>query len=284
MASANHTNTQLEIATAYNTAAAISFHKAGVYGANFGLDQDNWFSTQGWSAGGGYTSMRVGNLTANGVVNATGGLQWNGQSLDNRYVQQGSAGAYRQFNVWQNSHYSGTDGAEYATIYYDANDSNYFIDPNGTSNISYVTDRTKSRLGLTGLYNTPRSNYTGDTRYWTGVMGWGTNDFNTIYSNWGSGFFDTWSSPGNAPGGSSHYVGLQAFHFNHGDGTNAYGFQMAMAGEANNRFFWRSGWPGPRPWVEMIHSGNIASYAANQNVNYAASAGSANSIAWSNIS
>jgi hypothetical protein len=103
--------------------------------------------------------------------------------------------------------------------------------------------------------------------YLNGTMGWGNTDFNTIFSNWGSGFIDTWSSPSNAPGGSSHYVGLQGLHYNHQNGTNGYGFQMACAGEADNRFFWRSSWATPRSWVEMIHSGNIGS----QSVNYASS-------------
>jgi hypothetical protein len=52
---------------------------------------------------------------------------------------------------------------------------------------------------------------------------------------------------------------------------------MACAGEADNRFFWRSAWPTPRGWVEMIHSGNIG----GQSVNYASSAGS---VAWGNVS
>ena len=62
---------QLEINNAASGACNISFHREGVYGAHFGLDTDNVFSTQGWSAGSGYTSMRVGNLTANGNVTAT---------------------------------------------------------------------------------------------------------------------------------------------------------------------------------------------------------------------
>ncbi len=148
-----------------------------------------------------------------------------------------------------------------ARFIYDLDDRGYYMDPNGTSNLNYVTSRTKTRFGETGLYNTPRSDYTGNTNYWTGVMGWGKTNLNTIYSNWGSGFWDSWSNPANDPGGSSHYVGFQAMHHSYQDGTNAHGFQMAMAGEANNRFFWRSGWPSPRPWVEMIHTGNIGSYA-----------------------
>ena len=143
-----------------------------------------------------------------------------------------------------------------APLFYDINDMTYYLDPNGTSNLNLITNRTKAMVGSNGLYNTPRPTITGDTRYWTGSMGWGTTDFNTIFSNWGGGNFDTWGSPANAPGGSTHYVGMQAMHFNYGDGTNAYGFQLACAGEANNRLFFRSGWPSPRPWVELLHTGN----------------------------
>lgn len=58
---------QLEIAGASGDATFISFHKEGNYGAQFGLDNDNWFSTRGWSAGtNGYTNMRVGSLDLRG--------------------------------------------------------------------------------------------------------------------------------------------------------------------------------------------------------------------------
>jgi hypothetical protein len=101
--------------------------------------------------------------------------------------------------------------------------------------------------------------------YQNGTMGWGNVDFNTVFSNWGSGFIDTWSSPANAPGGSSHYVGLQGCHYNHENSANVYGFQMACAGEASNRYFWRNAWPGIQSWVEMVHSGNILSFSTSGN-------------------
>ncbi|MGE0638177.1 MAG: tail fiber domain-containing protein [Bacteroidia bacterium] len=188
-----------------------------------------------------------------------------GTTLYLRETPGGGGGWFNMFEVQANQRVTGN---LYAPIMYDNNDNAYYVDPNGTSNINWVTGRTKASVGNTALYNNPRWNLTGDTRYWTGAMGWGNENFNTIYSNWGSGFFDTWSSPANAPGGSSHYVGLQGFHYNHGDGTNAYGFQMAMAGEADNRFFWRSGWPSPRPWVEMVHSGNIGSFGIHNQYSY----------------
>jgi hypothetical protein len=45
----------------------ISFHKPGVWGAHFGIDSDNWFSTRGWSAGpAGYTNLKAGILASYG--------------------------------------------------------------------------------------------------------------------------------------------------------------------------------------------------------------------------
>jgi hypothetical protein len=47
----------------------ISFHRPGLYGAHFGLDTDNWFSTKGWSPGANaYANMRVGQLNAKGRI------------------------------------------------------------------------------------------------------------------------------------------------------------------------------------------------------------------------
>jgi hypothetical protein len=95
-------------------------------------------------------------------------------------------------------------------------------------------------------------------------MGWGNVDLNVIASNWGSGSFDTWSSPANGPGASSHYVGIQAMHYSNSDSARFHGWQMACAQEANNRWFWRSAWDSPRSWVEMIHSGNIGSQTVSR--------------------
>ena len=80
MAGAHHGNSQLELVSEGAGTAHIAFHRPGIFGANFGLDNDNWFSTQGWSAGGGYTSMRVGSLRVNSgdmFINYTGG-GWGG--------------------------------------------------------------------------------------------------------------------------------------------------------------------------------------------------------------
>ena len=63
-----------------------------------------------------------------------------------------------------------------------------------------------------GEYYRSRPRQTGDTNYWTGAMGWGRQDMNVV-STWGSGFIDSWSNPGNQPSGTSHWVGVQSYHY-----------------------------------------------------------------------
>jgi hypothetical protein len=159
-----------------------------------------------------------------------------------------------------------------APIFYDSQDTGYYVDPNGTSNLNKLSGQTMSYNDMNSMsINSPyAARYSASSSYRNGTMGLAQIDFNIIGSNWGSGFIDSWSNPANAPGGSSHYVGIQAMHANLQDNTSFYGFQMVCAGEAINRFFLRSAWPTVRSWVEMIHSGNIGS----QSVNYANSAGS----------
>jgi hypothetical protein len=150
-------------------------------------------------------------------------------------------------------------------IFYDSGDTAYYVDAASTSNLSKFSALTMSYNDMNSMSaNSPyASRYGGSANYRNGTMGYSTVALNTIFSNWGSGFWDSWSSPANAPGGSSHYVGLQGAHYNYQDGTNVYGFQMACAGEADNSFFWRSSWSTPRSWVQMIHTGNINSLPAD---------------------
>jgi hypothetical protein len=164
-------------------------------------------------------------------------------------------------------------GSLRAPIFYDSNDTSYYLDPNSNSNLWKFTAGTMARNDMNPLSaNSPWSTRASQAGpYVNGSMGWGQVDLNTIGSYWGSGFIDTWSNPGNAPGGSTHYVGLQAMHYNDQNG-NFHGWQMVCAQEATNRWFLRSSWNVPnRPWVEMIHSGTIGS----QSVNYATQAGTA---------
>jgi len=166
-----------------------------------------------------------------------------------------------------------------APIFYDSADTGYYLDPNGTSNLLKLSDRTMGFNGMNPMSaNSPyEPRYNASVNYRTGSMGYGTVGLNAIGSNWGSGFIDSWSSPAEQPNTTtSHWVGLQSIHYGHQDSTNFYGFQM-VSGADTNRFYLRAAWPTPLSWVEVITSGNIGS----QSVNYASSAGA---VEWSNVS
>jgi len=117
-----------------------------------------------------------------------------------------------------------------------------------TSNDGYIRyntrNSTKVQLGLTGKYDADRRDFTSDSNYFTGSMGWGTEDFNNVMT-WGSGFFDTWSNPANQPSGTSHWVGVQAYHYVNA-ANSGYGWQMCGGPIANLRF--RNSWPNNTSW------------------------------------
>ena len=115
----------------------------------------------------------------------------------------------------------------------------------------------KQQIGLTYKQSTPRSSSTTDTNYWTGVMGFNTTDLNTAF-DWGSGYIDSWSSPGNAPSGSTHWVGQQAMHYT--NGANRYGWQMVV-GEGNPSLtFIRGSWGASfTSWRRIWNDGNDGS-------------------------
>ena len=130
-------------------------------------------------------------------------------------------------------------GSMRSPIFYDYNDTTYYADlatVYGT-NHNGLTARAKMRQGGSYLYNIARNDYTTDTSYWVGNMGWSTTDLNTVFT-WGCGFADSWSSPANSPGDTSHYEIIQAMHYN--NGTNAYGYQIA--GGPTSSLWWRQRW------------------------------------------
>jgi hypothetical protein len=121
----------------------------------------------------------------------------------------------------------------------------------------------KQQIGLTYKNATPRSVSTTDTNYWTGVMGWDNTNFNTMIT-WGSGFIDSWASPGNSPGaGYTHFVGLQTLHYTNGDtdGTDNYGYQLVAGGGVNSPLFLRVNWGSAGSWKTMLDSLNFNSYS-----------------------
>jgi hypothetical protein len=155
-------------------------------------------------------------------------------------------------------------------ILYDRNNTGYYW--NGASDNSTrfrgVNSLTMAFMALSGQtrssaeYYKARPRITGDSNYWTGSMGWGRQDMNTV-GNWGSGFIDSWSNPGNQPSGTSHWVGIQSYHYS--NGSARYGWQMVGGPIENLRF--RSSWSGFRTWrtipVLNVNNGNNGAMYAN---------------------
>lgn len=142
------------------------------------------------------------------------------------------------------------------TIFYDWNDTGYYLDPHAdrSSNINGFSARTVEATKGTYKYNTPRYIHTSDTNYWVGTMGWGQTDFNSVMT-WGSGFFDTWSSPANSPGDTSHWVGVQAYHYVNA-ANSGYGWQLA--GGVTDSLWWRHSWPSNSGWFKVaMYNNNV---------------------------
>ena len=157
-----------------------------------------------------------------------------------------------------------------APIFYDSNDTNYRMDMNATNSSRFrgVQAETMAYMGLSGQtrsskeYYAARPRITGDSNYWTGSVGWGTVDMNTV-ADWGSGFFDSWSNPANQPSGTSHWVGTQAYHYT--NGSSRYGWQIAGGPIGNLRF--RQTWGGFGAWRTIpmlnVNDGNNGALYAN---------------------
>jgi hypothetical protein len=159
-----------------------------------------------------------------------------------------------------------------APIFYDSNNTTYRFNGASDNDTRFrgVHNETMAFMALpghtrsSGNYYRARPRITGDTNYWTGAMGWGRHDMSTTVANWGSGFIDSWSNPPNQPSGTSHWVGVQSFHYN--NGSSRYGWQMVGGPITNLRF--RSAWGGWRSWrtVPILdeNSGNGGSMYAGR--------------------
>jgi hypothetical protein len=159
-----------------------------------------------------------------------------------------------------------------APIIYDSNNTGYYFDgaSGHSTRFEGANARTMAWLGQpghtrdSGEYYRARPRITGDTNYWTGAMGWSRQDMTNTVADWGSGFIDSWSNPPNQPSGTSHWVGIQSYHYS--NGSSRYGWQMVGGPIENLRF--RSTWGGFRSWrtipVLDINNGNGGSmYAGN---------------------
>ena len=116
-------------------------------------------------------------------------------------------------------------------------------------------------MGNTYKYTNSRPAITTDSNYWVGTMGWGQEDLNTIMS-YGSGFWDSWSSPANRPSTyTSHWNGFNSMHYSNSS-TYHHGMQMAMgAGNPAHTYlrgWWANGGTG-YAWQKIWTDGNDGS-------------------------
>jgi hypothetical protein len=158
-----------------------------------------------------------------------------------------------------------------APIFYDSNDTGYYLDPNGTSNLQTWTADTAARLGRSRYWTNRWARYGYMNGHMTGTNGWGMEEggWDTAWKGGFSGW-DIWGSGTGHPqgGGYIHAQGIvSGLHHVATDGSDAYGWMMVGAHNATeNRYWLRGRWSNSTSgWVEMITTGNIASYAINRN-------------------
>jgi hypothetical protein len=113
----NTSNMQLQAYSSDGGTAAMSFHRAGLYAVNMGLDPDNVFRIGGWSAPANRLQLDMsGNLTVAGYVSGTeiysGGWFRNYNSGTGLYNVATGNHFYSDGQYW-NAAYSGTQGIRF---------------------------------------------------------------------------------------------------------------------------------------------------------------------------
>jgi len=210
-----------------------------------------------WAKGGGAGSIYFA-TGFDGEASATT-LPSDGMALKNNNLGLGNWGV-SEFPSYK-LHVKGTGYATSdfrAPIFYDSNDTNYYLDPNGGSVLATVRTGLKAARGMNG--------YSGGS--------WIDDFANTPVSSMTFG-------EDKASGGPSGTWWFQV-NMRHANTSNSWGTQLAYGWEDNaNRMMQRNVTGGTwSAWVEYISTANIGS----QSVAYASTAGSANSVAWGNVS
>jgi hypothetical protein len=189
----------------------------------------------------------------------------------NIYYDRNNTGYYGHFDSTSRFNRADLNDTR-SDIFYDRNNTGYYINPASVNSTRFegVSNRTKAQMNISGQTRSSaetfmrRPNYTSDQNYWVGSMGWGTQDMTNTVANWGSGFIDSWSNPANQPSGTSHWVGVQSYHYS--NGSSRYGWQMVGGPIENLRF--RSTWGGFRAWrtipVLDVNNGNGGSMYAGR--------------------
>ena len=171
-------------------------------------------------------------------------------------------GGANNYLNWTNNRIYSNVGIE-APIFYDSNDTGYYLDPNGTSNLLQLTTATRARWNMPRVWY-DRSSRTSDQGYWTGTNGWGAED-GTWANAWKGGFsgWDIWGYNTDHPQGGG-YVHAQGIVSGQHYATSSVGYGWMMVGAANatdNRYWLRGKWDTTTSsWVEMITTGNYSSY------------------------
>jgi hypothetical protein len=155
-----------------------------------------------------------------------------------------------------------------APIFYDSQNTGFYLDPNGTSNLNQLTTNTRAKWNMPRWWMS-REDYTSDQNYWTGTNGWGTSG-GTWANAWRGGFsgWDIWGTGTDHPqgGGYVHAQGIvSGQHLATSDGSSGYGWMMVGAADAvANRYWLRGKWSTTTSgWVEMITTGNIGSQSVS---------------------
>lgn len=147
----------------------------------------------------------------------------------------------------QANNYMYSSNQIYATIMYDTNNTGYYCDPNGTSNMNYIQAYTYAGQGSGTQI---AGQYGGSGNYYTDF-------YNTAPERFGY--------VGDIPGGTANPGGTWWFQQNmrHTNGSSYWGTQIAWGWEDNaNRLAQRNvsggNWSG---WVYYLNSGNYSGYS-----------------------
>jgi hypothetical protein len=151
-------------------------------------------------------------------------------------VNSGYAGDQLELCYYRGT-YTTTAGSMRAPIFYDRDDTGYYVDPNGTSR-TYATIGALQRYGSSGNVNTDFQNTP------AGTMRHGGDDYGLS----------------NAPGtGGWHFYD----HYRHSNGSNYWGTQVAWGWEdnANNMYQRNISANSFSGWVRYLNSGNYNGYS-----------------------
>ena len=231
-----------------------------------------------------FNSIRLSTSTNNGTI--SGGGDWGIRfANDNGWIQFGPANnswthIYSDKNFYMNTHlwvsggykvtawdYNNGGGALYATVFYDANDTGYYVDPNSTSYLYHLVlsgnsyFRPNTWIQFDGNYGVYWPNHYGLHLYPNTDGSYGSLQVKGIKNSWHGIHFDSGST-------------LMMNSGETGVHRQGVGWQWRWY---NGEMYISAGSTGGGTERTVIHSGNIGS----QSVSYATSAGS---VAWSNVS